>query len=171
MPRLRVKSTASLFSPAADFLTDFRYPNHLPLPSWDLWEERRGPHLFTTAAVVGALSAASELAGELGEAASATRWAAAAQETRAALLLLHFWDDEMNCFARMVTTDAEGNLTRDMTCDASAYALVRVRRPPCRRPESGGDNGPHGAKALGQGGRGRAGAVRAGLLLPSVRRL
>ena len=64
-----------LVQSAADFLADFRYPNHLPLPSWDLWEERRGTHIFTTAAVVGALQAASELASELGETQPAKRWA------------------------------------------------------------------------------------------------
>ena len=123
-----------LVQPAADFLADFRYPNHLPLPSWDLWEERRGTHIFTTAAVVGALFAASELAAELGETQPAKRWAAAAAQTRAALLT-HFWDDDAQCFARMVTTDAEGNLTRDVTCDASAYALFAFGVLPADDPK------------------------------------
>jgi len=120
--------------PAADFLAEFRYPNHLPLPSWDIWEERRGTHIFTTAAVVGALQAASELASELGEFASAERYQRASEEVRAALLA-HFWDDEMNCFARMVTTDADGNLMRDMTCDASAYALFAFGVLPADDPK------------------------------------
>ena len=120
--------------PAADFLADFRFPNGLPRPSWDLWEERRGTHLFTTASVIGALQAVSELASEFGEPAAAQRWAQAAEDTKAALLA-HFWDDEHSAFARMVTTDADGSLTRDMTCDASAYALFAFGVLPADDPK------------------------------------
>jgi GH15 family glucan-1,4-alpha-glucosidase len=123
-----------LIQPAADFLADFRYPNHLPLPSWDLWGERRGTHLFTTAAVIAALQAASELASELGEPAAAKRYRLASDEVKAALLA-HFWDNEYGCFARMVTTDTQGNLTRDMTCDASAYALFAFGVLPADHPK------------------------------------
>ena len=123
-----------LIQPAADFLTKFRSSNHLPLPSWDLWEERRGTHVFTTAAVVGALRASAALASELGDASAASRWTQAADETTLALLT-HFWDDDAQCFARMVTTDAAGNLTRDMTCDASAYALFAFGVLPAEHPK------------------------------------
>lgn len=120
--------------PAADFLAEFRFPNGLPRPSWDLWEERRGTHLFTTASVIGALGAASEMALDLGSPAAAKRWAQAAAETKSALLA-HFWDDDQGAFARMVTTDADGNLTRDMTCDASAYALFAFGVLPADDPK------------------------------------
>ena len=120
--------------PAAGFLAEFRSPNHLPLPSWDLWEERRGIHIFTTAAVIGALLAASELAAEFGDLSSADRWAQAADETRATLVA-HFWDDAQNAFARMVTTGTDGSLIRDMTCDASAYALFAFGVLPADDPK------------------------------------
>lgn len=120
--------------PAADFLADHRFPNGLPRPSWDLWEERRGTHIFTTAAVIGALEAASALAAALGEPAASERWASAAGETRAALLM-HFWDDGTQSFARMVTTDAAGVLIRDMTCDASASALFAFGALPADDPK------------------------------------
>ena len=44
---------------AADFLAAYRDPaTGLPLPSWDLWEERRGVMTFTCATVWGGLDAA-----------------------------------------------------------------------------------------------------------------
>ena len=111
-----------LIRPAADFMLEFRHPEtRLPLASWDIWEERRGTHLFTTAAVTAALRAASELAGELGDPGGA-RYFQASEEVKAALLT-HFWDEDADAFARMVTQDAAGTMTRDMTCDSSAYAL------------------------------------------------
>ncbi|MBX3110616.1 MAG: glycoside hydrolase family 15 protein [Fimbriimonadaceae bacterium] len=39
----------------AQFMLDHRADDGLPLPSWDLWEERRGVHFWTTATVVDAL--------------------------------------------------------------------------------------------------------------------
>lgn len=47
----------------AELLYEFRAPNGLPLPSWDLWEERRGIHAYTCAAVSAALAALSSLTG------------------------------------------------------------------------------------------------------------
>jgi GH15 family glucan-1,4-alpha-glucosidase len=108
---------------AGDFLADFRHPvTHLPLPSWDVWEERHGSHIWTTASVIAALRDAAAYASYLGDAARAKRFAAASEETRTAMLT-HLWDEEAGYFARMVTTDAAGNLTRDMTADSSAYAV------------------------------------------------
>ncbi len=41
---------------SADFMVNFRDKNtHLPNPSYDVWEERFGVHLFTAAAVIGGL--------------------------------------------------------------------------------------------------------------------
>ena len=49
----------NLIVPAADFLVRFRDPDtRLPLPSYDLWEERWGVHAFTVGAVYGGLYAA-----------------------------------------------------------------------------------------------------------------
>src|SRR3970282_2581094 len=47
---------------AADFLVSYRdEQTGLPLPSYDLWEERRGILSFTTATVYGGLIAAANL--------------------------------------------------------------------------------------------------------------
>lgn len=114
---------AKFARPAAKFLMEYRYSeSKLPLPSWDVWEERRGTHIWTTAAVCAALKSASEYARLLGEGGAATAFGAAAEETREAMLA-HFWDDEAQSFARMITVDADGKMTRDMTADSSAAAL------------------------------------------------
>src|SRR5262249_46159075 len=48
---------------AARFLCEFLDAEHgLPLPSYDLWEERRGVHAWTVAAVYGGLMAAANFA-------------------------------------------------------------------------------------------------------------
>ena len=72
---------------AADFLYDFRDDETgLPLPSWDLWEERFGVHAFTVASVHAALSGAARLADAVGEADAAARWRTGAAEVHAGLL-------------------------------------------------------------------------------------
>ena len=48
---------------AADFMARYRDPRTgLPLPSYDLWEERWGVHAFTVATVYGGLKAARNFA-------------------------------------------------------------------------------------------------------------
>ena len=112
-----------LARPAAEFMAGFRDPkSHLPLPSWDIWEERRGAHIWTTATVIAALTAAADMARLLGDAKSADGFHKAAGEMKAALLA-HFWDEGTGHFARMVTTGPNGERVRDFTVDASAYAL------------------------------------------------
>lgn len=49
--------------PAADHMIETLHPvTNLPLPSYDLWEQRRAIHLWTCCAVCAALSAATRLA-------------------------------------------------------------------------------------------------------------
>ncbi len=111
-----------LITRAADFMVGFRDPaTHLPLPSFDLWEERRGIHTFTVAAVIGGLEAAAAFASDFGEDALARRYAAAAQEVRAAAVT-HLFDERRGRFARMAVPNGQG-YTLDMTIDASLYGL------------------------------------------------
>ena len=143
-----------LIQPAADFMLSFRHPEtHLPLPCWDIWEERRGTHLFTTAAVAAALRAASELAEELGDARGKAQYLRGAEEVKAALLA-HFWNEDTGSFARMVTPDADGTLTRDMTCDSSAYALFAFGILPANDPKVAAMMGMMGRKLWVKAGAG-----------------
>lgn len=58
----------SLIRKMASFLLAYRDEEaRLPLPSYDLWEERYGVHAFTTATVVAGLSGAANIAEALGK--------------------------------------------------------------------------------------------------------
>ena len=62
-----------------------------PLPSHDLWEERRAIHTFTVSTVIGALRAAAAFAADFGEEDLATKYGTAAAQIQAALVK-HMWD-------------------------------------------------------------------------------
>ena len=85
---------------AANFLVDFRDgKTGLPAASFDLWEERRAVHLYSTAAVVHALERAARVAEQLGK--DPKRWRRASETIHAAGLE-HFWDEGRGRFVRSV---------------------------------------------------------------------
>ncbi len=93
---------ASLIIRAADFLVRFRDPTtHLPLPSYDLWEERWGVHAFTVATVYGGLRAAQEFAQCFGDQRRAATYRDAANEVRDAFCQ-RFWSDQHDRFLRRI---------------------------------------------------------------------
>src|SRR6185437_11649745 len=68
---------------AADFMANYRdAATGLPLPSYDLWEERRGVLAFTCGAVWGGLVAAARFAKAFGEKALAERYTGAADQIK-----------------------------------------------------------------------------------------
>ena len=113
-----VESLKLLYRPlivtAAEFLEDYRDPKTgLPLPSYDLWEERRGVAAFTCSAVVGGLAAAANFAGLFGDAATAARYRAAADAVRAGMAR-HMFIEKAGRFARQLI-----EARPDLTVDAS----------------------------------------------------
>ena len=69
---------------AADFMVRYRDPRTgLPLPSYDLWEERWGVHAFTVATVYAGLKAAHNFAVCFGDRAKADVYIKAAEEVKA----------------------------------------------------------------------------------------
>jgi GH15 family glucan-1,4-alpha-glucosidase len=69
---------------AADFMARYRDPRTgLPLPSYDLWEERWGVHAFTVATVYGGLKAAHNFAVAFGDRQRAEVYGRAAEEVKA----------------------------------------------------------------------------------------
>jgi len=112
-----------LVTRAADFLASFRDPaTGLPLPSYDLWEERHGVHAFTCAAVYGGLAGAAAIAGAFGEADLMGRYQSAADEVRAGVLN-HLWNPQAGRFGRALLAGPGGTPTLDMTIDSSFYGL------------------------------------------------
>ncbi|MBX7133361.1 MAG: glycoside hydrolase family 15 protein, partial [Fimbriimonadaceae bacterium] len=108
--------------PTADYMLDYRDPvTDLPLPSWDLWEERRGVHAFTVASVVAAFEASAELADALGED-GAARYRTAAQETREALGK-HFFDQKRGVFFRRLVVKTSGVMEPDLTIDSAVLNI------------------------------------------------
>ena len=88
---------------AADFLVRFRDPiTKLPLPSYDLWEERWGIHAFTVSTVYAGLQAAWEFAVCFGDDKRAKEYGQAAQEVREAFCK-HFWSEKHDRFYRRIT--------------------------------------------------------------------
>ncbi len=104
---------------AAEFMVDYREPHtRLPAPSHDLWEERRGIHTYTVAAVYAGLKAAAHFAEAFGEPDLVARYDGAAEEMKKAALE-YLWDEELGCFVRMVTVGPDGAVQKDRTLDSS----------------------------------------------------
>lgn len=123
-----------LISNAAEFLVSFRdEETGLPLPSYDLWEERFGVHLFTVAAVIGGLEAAAHFATAFGEDEQAERYALCAEETRQAMIE-HMWSPPHQRFARMATRTKSG-YTLDVTIDAANYGVFAFGALPADDPK------------------------------------
>lgn len=115
---------------AADFLLAFRDEHSgLPLPSYDLWEERRGVFTYTAATVVAGLEAAANLAELFRECERARRYRAGAAAVGAAIGE-HLFDRDRGRFLRGLVVDGEG-LVADPTLDASLLlaALLGVLPP------------------------------------------
>ncbi|MCW5937890.1 MAG: glycoside hydrolase family 15 protein [Fimbriimonadaceae bacterium] len=110
--------------PAADFMVRHRDREGLPLPSWDLWEERRGIHAFTTCCVWRALEDSGEVAEAAGDAERAARYLDAARQMRDAFGM-HFWQEDLGRFVRMLSA-SEGVYQADRTPDSAiVFGLLR----------------------------------------------
>ena len=113
---------ARLIRKAGDFMASFRDPETgLPLPTWDLWEERHGVHTFTVAAVHAGLLAAARFAEMFGEPDRAERYRTAAAEIVIGLDRYLFHED-LGRYARTATRK-KGGYDLDMTLDASLAGL------------------------------------------------
>jgi glucoamylase len=89
-----------LVQKAAEFMVKYRDPRTgLPLPSYDLWEERWGVHAFTVATVYGGLKAARNFAVCFGDREKAEIYNKAAEEVKAGAAK-YLWSDKLNRFVR-----------------------------------------------------------------------
>jgi glucoamylase len=109
--------------PCADFLESFRdRTTGLPLPSWNLWEDRNGVHTFTCSTVVAGLRAAANFAVLFAEYETAEKYKLAADEVTAAMRT-HLYSSEKGRFLRALNSSGDGNLYPDSTVDASLFAI------------------------------------------------
>jgi len=124
---------------AANWLVAYRDKDSgLPLPSWDLWEERRGVLAWTVGATWGGLQAAANFADAFGEDDLAATYRRAADEIRAGAEA-HLWAPDgstslttggstglttgLGRFVRMVNRREDGGWDVDSTVDASLFGL------------------------------------------------
>ena len=105
----------------ANFMCMFRdAETGLPLPSWNLWEDRRGIHTFTCSTVVGGLRAAARFAYLFGEADAAEKYEKTAGEIVAAMRE-HLYSAQLGRFLRALQFHGDDNFDADATVDASLF--------------------------------------------------
>ncbi len=124
---------ATLVQRPAQWMLAYRDANGLPQQSWDLWEERRGVHLFSVCATIGALNAAAAFARDFGEHDSAMAFREGAARMTAAMRR-HMWSEEHQRFARNIVPH-NGGYRLDMTADAANYAVFAFTGLPVDDPQ------------------------------------
>jgi glucoamylase len=113
----------SLICPLADFMVSFRdEKTGLPLPSYDLWEERRGILSWTVATTWGGLTAAAHFAEVFGEVERSKSYHKVAAEIKAGVEK-YLWQPKLKRFARMMNRNEDGGWQVDDTIDASLVGL------------------------------------------------
>ena len=114
---------ASFIKPAAQFMSLYRdLTTGLPVPSYDLWEERHGVHAHTVATVYGGLQAAANFTEAFGEKTYTDSYRRTAAELKQAALT-HMINPDTGLFSRMVTPLPDGTVRHDPTIDSATYAL------------------------------------------------
>lgn len=103
----------------AQFLVNFRNSEtKLPLPSYDLWEEKLGISTYTCSAVYGGLVAAAKFSELLGKRNHMRAYLKAAKEIKQALKD-NLYSEKLKAFVRQVSSK-DGKLIHDETIDASS---------------------------------------------------
>ncbi|WP_139489908.1 glycoside hydrolase family 15 protein [Brevibacillus dissolubilis] len=114
---------ASLIRPAAKFLHTYMHPElHLPLPSYDLWEERRGIFTFTCSSTYAGLKAAAQFAQLFGDDRRFERYDHAAEQIKEAMIK-HLYDEDAGRFLRGIYLGKEGKIVKDYTVESSLFSL------------------------------------------------
>jgi GH15 family glucan-1,4-alpha-glucosidase len=105
----------SFIKRAADFLIRYKDTHsNLPLPSYDLWEERYGVSTFTASAVYGALIAAHNFAKTLGKEEDTDRFFSEAENIRKAIMA-RLWNEEGKYFFKIIDEKGEKNASFDVS--------------------------------------------------------
>lgn len=102
---------------SADFLMRYRNVHTgLPLPSYDLWEERYVVTPFTSSVVYAGLMSAGHFAKTLGKEDDMDRFYLEADNLRKSIIK-YLWDDNRKCFFRLNNEQLE----KDATVDVSSF--------------------------------------------------
>ncbi|MBN2483990.1 MAG: glycoside hydrolase family 15 protein [Candidatus Omnitrophica bacterium] len=115
----------TLIKKAADFLVRYRDPQtRLPLPSYDLWEERYALHAYTVASVIAGLRAAAKFAKLFKDTSLAEKYDSVADEMTQGISH-HLYHAGLNRFARSGSR-IDGGYKLDETIDISLLSLVTL---------------------------------------------
>lgn len=107
-----------LIKKAANFMMDYLdMETGLPLPSHDLWEERRGIHTFTVSSVYGGLKAAANFSENFGELDLAKEYREGAEMIRAAMDKYLYLEQEKRFARSLIISNKQIEI--DKTIDAS----------------------------------------------------
>ena len=116
---------STLIVPAADWMVSYvDERNGLPMPSWDLWEERWGVHAFTVGSIWGGLEAARSFADLFGDGKAYTRYRDATERLREASDS-NLYSAELGRFPRRITVEDDESVTVDTVLDSAMYGLWR----------------------------------------------
>ena len=116
---------STLVVPAADWMVSYvDERNGLPMPSWDLWEERWGVHAFTVGSVWGGLDAARSFADLFGDGKAYSRYRDATDRLREASDT-NLYSAELGRFPRRITVEDDESVTADTVMDSAIYGLWR----------------------------------------------
>lgn len=112
-----------LIVPAAHFLAHYRDPYlGLPLPSYDLWEERLGIFTFTAATVSAALQGAAGCARLMGDLPRALCWEEAAAEVKRGIHN-YLYHHDLGRYVRGLYQGEDNRYLLDTTYESSVAAL------------------------------------------------
>ena len=108
-----------LIEKIAQFLVNFvDEETGLPLPSYDLWEEKIGVSTYTCASVYGGLIAAAKFSELLDKRNHMREYKAAAKKIKAAAIE-HLYSEKLQSFVR-IANYVDGKIVHDETVDASS---------------------------------------------------
>ncbi|MGE5254728.1 MAG: glycoside hydrolase family 15 protein [Planctomycetaceae bacterium] len=117
-----VRQYENLVIRCGDFLASYRdNRTGLPLPSYDLWEEKWGIHTFTVSAVYAGIKAAEQFADFFGGAKRVRIYRKAAEEVKSAMDK-YLYSREQGRFLKTIVPQKDGSFDSDLTLDASIYA-------------------------------------------------
>jgi GH15 family glucan-1,4-alpha-glucosidase len=113
----------TLIKKSADFMVNNRDPKtKLPIPCYDLWEERYGVHTYTVASVIAGLRAAGNFARLFQDASLADKYDKTAEEIKGGLTK-HLYHKRLKRYARSGYRKGKG-YELDEVIDVSLSALV-----------------------------------------------
>jgi glucoamylase len=112
---------------AANFLVRYRDPQTwLPLPSYDLWEERYATHTYTVASVIGGLRASARFARLFNDLSLAELYETTAAQMSDSVAA-YLYDRELNRYARSGERNgSESGYDLDRVIDISLLSLVTL---------------------------------------------